>query len=152
MRLSSTPPNNFCKASVNQPTSLQQRQGAAIEAQTEMALHTIDANCGASILAGSKDVVQRTALEVQEHSQAIRQAISALTSHDDPFALQIDFSSPQYNPDIPGIHPIQIVNNTTKEVIDTHNLDNTTSSYLFFSLGELLAKLSNLSQQHASKG
>lgn len=149
MRTSSTP-NNFCKASVNQPTSLQQRQGAAIEAQTKMALRTIGANCGASILAGSKDVVQRTALEVQEHSQAIRQAISALTSHDDPFALQIDFNSPQYTPYTPGIHPVQIVNETTSEVIHTHDLNNTTSAHLLFSLGELLGKLSNMAKEHAS--
>jgi hypothetical protein len=117
-----------------------------------MALDIIRANCGASVLAGSKDVVQRAALEVQEHSQDIRQAILFLRHHDDPFALQIDFSSPQYNPRIPGIHPIQIVNDATKEVIDTHNLNNATSSYLLFSLGELRGKLSNLAKENALKG
>jgi hypothetical protein len=35
MRLSSTPPNNFCKAIVNQPASLQQRQGLTITKEVE---------------------------------------------------------------------------------------------------------------------
>ncbi|MFN9690639.1 MAG: hypothetical protein ACK551_00855 [Vampirovibrionales bacterium] len=38
MRLSSTPSNNFCKASVNQPTSLQQRQGLTITKEVEKRL------------------------------------------------------------------------------------------------------------------
>jgi len=38
MRLSSTPPNNFCKASVNQPASLQQRQGLTITKEVDKRL------------------------------------------------------------------------------------------------------------------
>ena len=38
MRLSSTPPNNFSKVSVNQPSSLQQRQGMEIPAEVENVL------------------------------------------------------------------------------------------------------------------
>ena len=41
MRLSSTPPNNICKVSVNQPSSLQQRQGMKVPPEVEIALDDI---------------------------------------------------------------------------------------------------------------
>jgi hypothetical protein len=152
MRLSSTPPNNFSKASVNQPSSLQQRQGMEIPAEVERNLATIYNSAQAPVRGMAESfLTQESTKQLGESLNCLMALghnkyytlLKGLESHIDPFTLTIDSKD--------GLYILNILDEKKQSIRQAYLTDRMLPD-IMNPLEQLLEALPRLAEEHAAKG
>jgi hypothetical protein len=152
MRLSSTPQANFSKAIVNQPSSLQQRQGMVIPPEVERNLATIYNSAQAPVRGLAECFLTQESTKQLGESLNYLMALGrnkyytllkGLESHIDPFTLTIDFKD--------GFYILNILDEKKQSIRKTYLTDRMLPD-IMNPLEQLLQDLPGLTEEHASNG
>ena len=157
MRTSSTPPNNICKVTVNQPSSLQQRQGMEIPAEVEKKLADLFDRTHRTFLnqlreqapslcnysPHSKGFAHLQALAIDHFDTTLQ----ALKSHEASNHLTLAVESA-----VDGVqHTLKVISPSGGVVYDTW-FNNQTIGDVSYTLKEILQNLPRLAERYPANG
>jgi hypothetical protein len=160
MRLSSTPPNNFSKVSVNQPASLQQRQGLDLNPKEASKLAFVTNRAQFNVVdRGSKLVKGRykqthwrdELLITRVINNYYQELMKNLAAHDDPFTGRVVTNQSLTDIDLGNIHTLEICK-PNGDVLKQIRLNARTFAEVIEPLEDLLEDLPRLAEEHASNG
>jgi hypothetical protein len=141
MRLSSTPPNNFSKASVNQPSSLQQRQGLDLNSKEASKLGLVHnrATCNTPSL-------RTNHTQAQEVADAFGDILNLLKSSTDGLIGRVVTTQNQNLIDKGNRQTLEILHN--QEVVHNVALDALNIEGVMEPLRQLLQDLPRLAERN----